>query len=268
MAPHPPPAGPYSFSGLLQTAHQIVADLAPATGLNPWSEQLLLTLALAFTVAVAIKVVEGLLIIPAAAARPIARTPEAMAICAALIDAAAALGGLLFSFGLDTPTGLTIVVVAAITFSATQSRQTFGGGHHISSINTIISRYISIKLYPEIDILRSFSKIALNASDHCVSRFGLQLIPQSVAYHAGTPVDREIGFRVIQMKRCDAKVHDVRCSEIIYRVKIDQRLDRNLAVLKRRANLTAQRHRVTRLGQRRFHKLPFGFYDEVLLQGN
>ncbi len=59
-------------------------DLAHASGLNPDRERLVLTLALALVVAVALKVVGALLIaamliIPAAAARGLTRSPEAMA---------------------------------------------------------------------------------------------------------------------------------------------------------------------------------------------
>ena len=96
-------------------------DLATASGVNPRREQLILTLALAVTVAVAIKVVGALLIaamliIPAAAARPFARTPEVMAMAACIIGMIAALGGLAASFTLDTPTGPSIVSVAAVLF--------------------------------------------------------------------------------------------------------------------------------------------------------
>ena len=60
-------------------------DLARASGIDPRREELGLTLALALVVAVAIKVVgvlliTALLVIPAAAARPLVRTPEAMAV--------------------------------------------------------------------------------------------------------------------------------------------------------------------------------------------
>ncbi len=97
-------------------------DLATASGVNPKREQLILTLALALTVAVAIKVVgalliAALLIIPAAAARPFSRTPETMAIMAAIIGVLSALGGLAGSFIFDTPTGPSIVTVAAVVFA-------------------------------------------------------------------------------------------------------------------------------------------------------
>ncbi len=101
-------------------------DLAQASGIEPKREELVLTLALALTVAVALKVVgalliAALLIIPAAAARPLARTPEAMALIATFIGAASALGGLAVSFALDTPTGPTIVSLAAGVFALTQT---------------------------------------------------------------------------------------------------------------------------------------------------
>lgn len=97
-------------------------ELARAAGIDPRREQLALTLALAATVAVAIKVVgvlliAALLIIPAAAARAFARTPEAMAGFAALIGAAASLAGLWGAWLFDTPTGPTIVCAAAILFA-------------------------------------------------------------------------------------------------------------------------------------------------------
>lgn len=99
-------------------------DLAYASGIDPRREQLVLTLALAVVVAVAIKVVgvlliAAMLIVPAAAARPLSATPEGMAGLATLIACAATLGGLRLSFRLDTPTGPTIVCVAALIFAAT-----------------------------------------------------------------------------------------------------------------------------------------------------
>jgi zinc transport system permease protein len=99
-------------------------ELAYASGIDPKREQLVLTLALAITVAVAIKVVgvlliAAMLIIPAAAARPLARTPEAMALIAACIGAGSAVIGLRAAYVLDTPAGPSIVCVAALAFAAT-----------------------------------------------------------------------------------------------------------------------------------------------------
>ncbi|SNX71525.1 zinc transport system permease protein [Cereibacter ovatus] len=111
----------WRWQALLTTT--INEDLAAASGLNPARERLVLTLALALTVAVALKVVgalliASLLIIPAAAARGLARNPESMAILAATIGAAASLVGLGLSLGLDTPAGPSIVTAAALTFAA------------------------------------------------------------------------------------------------------------------------------------------------------
>ena len=97
-------------------------ELAFASGLNPQREQMILTLALAITVAVAIKVggvllIAALLIIPAAAARGLARTPEAMALIAAGIGAFSAIAGLRGAYIFDTPAGPSIVCVAAILFA-------------------------------------------------------------------------------------------------------------------------------------------------------
>lgn len=97
-------------------------DLACAAGISPRREQLILSLALALVVAVAIKVVGVLLIaamllIPAAAARPFARTPERMAIIAIGVGILSVLGGLQMAFEFDTPTGPTIVCVAAVLFA-------------------------------------------------------------------------------------------------------------------------------------------------------
>jgi zinc transport system permease protein len=58
----------------------------------------------------------ALLIIPAAAARPLARTPEGMALIAALIGAAAAPLGIFTAFAVDAPAGPAIVLAAAALF--------------------------------------------------------------------------------------------------------------------------------------------------------
>lgn len=108
----------------------ISPDLAQASGIDPRREQLVLTLSLALVVAVAIKVVGALLIaamliVPAAAARPLAATPERMAFFAGAIAAISVLGGLQLSFILDTPTGPTIVCVAACIFAVTSTLSVF-----------------------------------------------------------------------------------------------------------------------------------------------
>jgi zinc transport system permease protein len=100
------------------------ADLAHAGGIDPRREQMVLMLALAVTVAVAIKVVGvlligALLLIPPAAARPLSRTPETMALGAAVIGALSAVLGLRAAMVLDTPAGPTIVCAAAVIFALT-----------------------------------------------------------------------------------------------------------------------------------------------------
>jgi zinc transport system permease protein len=96
-------------------------DLAHASGYSPKREQFILTIALAVVVAVAIKVVgvlliAAMLIIPAATARPLSKTPEAMAVIAAIIACSSSLAGLKASYLFDSPTGPTIVCAAAILF--------------------------------------------------------------------------------------------------------------------------------------------------------
>ena len=101
-------------------------ELAMAAGIDPRVERLVLSLALAVVVALAIRVVGSLLIsamliVPAAAARTWARTPERMAAGAALIAAASVILGLWASLRLDTPAGPSIVTAAAIFFVVSQA---------------------------------------------------------------------------------------------------------------------------------------------------
>jgi zinc transport system permease protein len=97
-------------------------DLAHASGLDPARERMVLTIALAVVVAVAIKIVGALLIaamliIPAAAARGLARSPESMAAMAVGIGAVSVLAGLQLSLWQDTPAGPSIVTAAAVIFA-------------------------------------------------------------------------------------------------------------------------------------------------------
>lgn len=103
-------------------------DLAHAAGIRPDRERLVLVIALALVVALALKIVGALLIaamliIPAAAARGLARTPEAMALGAVGIGMLAGLGGLGLSLWQDTPAGPSIIVVASGIFALTALRQ-------------------------------------------------------------------------------------------------------------------------------------------------
>ncbi len=99
-------------------------DLAAARGYDARREQLILTLALAVLVAVAIKIVGALLItamliIPAAAARSMSRTPESMAVIAAVVGLCSIISGLSASFYWNTPTGPTMIVAAIVLFVLT-----------------------------------------------------------------------------------------------------------------------------------------------------
>ena len=98
-------------------------ELAAAEGIPAPLYRLALVLLLAVVIAVAMKIVgvllvTALLIIPAASARGLARSPEQMAVLATIIAATAAVGGLMLSLYVDTPSGPSIVVVAAALFVA------------------------------------------------------------------------------------------------------------------------------------------------------
>lgn len=97
-------------------------DLAVASGIDPKREELILMLALAAVVAFSLKVVgalliTALLIIPAAAARGLARGPVAMAFIAAGIGGGAALAGVRVALWADSPVGPTIVALLACAFA-------------------------------------------------------------------------------------------------------------------------------------------------------
>jgi zinc transport system permease protein len=66
---------------------------------------------------VGVLLVTALLVIPAAAARRFAASPESMAVWAALLGAAAVLIGLYASLAFDTPSGPSVVVAAAALFA-------------------------------------------------------------------------------------------------------------------------------------------------------
>jgi zinc transport system permease protein len=105
----------WRWRGLLLAT--LSADMAAAAGIVAARERLVLTAALALLVAVALKVVgvlliTAMLIVPAAAARAFARTPEAMAAIAVAMGTLATVAGLAGSFRLDTPAGPSIVVAA------------------------------------------------------------------------------------------------------------------------------------------------------------
>ncbi len=106
-------------------AETLSHDLAYAAGLSPRRDRMLLMLLIACVVAVSIKAVGALLItamliIPAAAARGLARGPEAMALIATLIGAVSAVGGLYLARKIGTPAGPSIICLASAAFILAQ----------------------------------------------------------------------------------------------------------------------------------------------------
>jgi zinc transport system permease protein len=104
-------------------AMTINEELAAVEGVPVAKMRLLLMLMIALVIAVAMKIVgvlliTSLLIIPAASARPLSRSPEQMAILASLLGCAAVVFGLIFSFEFDTPAGPSVVVAAMSLFIA------------------------------------------------------------------------------------------------------------------------------------------------------
>ncbi|HZV21274.1 MAG TPA: metal ABC transporter permease, partial [Hyphomicrobiales bacterium] len=102
-------------------AATINAELAAAEGVPVRRIETAFVLLIAVTVALAMKVVgilliTSLMIFPAAAARPFAKTPEQMAALAAGTAAAAVLGGLFLSVKFDTPAGPSIVLALSALF--------------------------------------------------------------------------------------------------------------------------------------------------------
>jgi zinc transport system permease protein len=98
-------------------------DLAAAEGVATERIKFAFVLVLALVAAIAIKIVGVLLtiaflIMPAAAARPLAGTPERMAVIAAVIGMLAVATGLFLSVSLDTPGGPSIVLMLALFFAA------------------------------------------------------------------------------------------------------------------------------------------------------
>ena len=103
------------------TVHE---DLARTEGVNIIRTQIAFMILLALVIAMAMKIVgillvTALLIIPAAAARRFARTPEQMAIFAAIAGSIAVALGLQGSLLWDLPSGPAIVVAAALIFVVT-----------------------------------------------------------------------------------------------------------------------------------------------------
>jgi zinc transport system permease protein len=100
------------------TVHE---DLARVEGVPVARVKLIFMLMIAFVIAMAMKIVgvvliTSLLIIPAAAARRMARTPEGMALGALAVGVLSVFAGIGTSLVVDAPTGPMIVVSAAVFF--------------------------------------------------------------------------------------------------------------------------------------------------------
>lgn len=94
-------------------------ELARAEGVNGAIVRGVFTLLLALVIAVAIKIVGILLaiaflVVPVVAARPLAATPEKMAVLTGVISTLSVLMGMALSVWLDVPGGPAIVLVMAI----------------------------------------------------------------------------------------------------------------------------------------------------------
>nr|VFJ93837.1 MAG: zinc transport system permease protein [Candidatus Kentron sp. LFY]VFJ97039.1 MAG: zinc transport system permease protein [Candidatus Kentron sp. LFY]VFK19865.1 MAG: zinc transport system permease protein [Candidatus Kentron sp. LFY] len=104
---------------LSATVHE---DLAAVEGVAVERMRLIFVSMVACVIAVGMKVVGvllivSLLIIPAAIARRVAKSPEQMAITAALFGSASVIGGFTASLRWDLPTGPAIVVMATLLFA-------------------------------------------------------------------------------------------------------------------------------------------------------
>jgi zinc transport system permease protein len=114
---------------LAVTVHE---ELARAEDVPVLPVRLAFTLLLAVVIAVSLKIVgilliTSLLIIPAATARRIARSPESMAIFAAAAGSLAVAAGLFASLQWDTPSGPSVVVAAFLLFLASLALGRFRG---------------------------------------------------------------------------------------------------------------------------------------------
>ena len=103
---------------LMSTIHE---ELARVEGYRVGLLRLSLMLMFALVIAVAMKVVgvlliTALLIIPAATARPLAQTPERMAVLASLIGMLSIIAGMSLSWWSDTAAGPSVVVSAFVFF--------------------------------------------------------------------------------------------------------------------------------------------------------
>lgn len=103
---------------LALTVHQ---EMAEVEGVNATLVRFIFMVLLAIVIAVSLKIVgllliTSLLVIPAATARHLSKTPEQMAALAAVIGCVTVVAGLAESFVWDLPSGAAIVLTATVLF--------------------------------------------------------------------------------------------------------------------------------------------------------
>lgn len=111
------------------TVHE---EIAAAEGIRTSLIRMMFTALIALTVAIAMKIVgvllvTALLIVPAAAARRFAASPEAMAIGAAIVGIISVVAGLAGSLTWDAPAGPSMVGAAVVAFAAVTAAGGFAG---------------------------------------------------------------------------------------------------------------------------------------------
>lgn len=116
----------------------ISVDIAKAEGIHTTLINIIFMLLIAFVIAVSARILGALLItslmlIPAASARQIAKSPTQMAFFASILGMISVIAGIYFSYRFDAPSGPTIIVTASAIFIVMMSfgliRQTCSKGH-------------------------------------------------------------------------------------------------------------------------------------------
>lgn len=116
----------YNWNKLVaMTVHE---ELAAVEGVSLPRQKMLFVISLALTIAIAMKIlgvllITAMLIIPPAAARPFAKTPEQMVFLAMGLGMLSVCSGLGASLWFDLPAGPAIVVAAATLFAVTQMKR-------------------------------------------------------------------------------------------------------------------------------------------------
>lgn len=104
---------------LALTVHE---EMAEVEGVNATLVRFVFMILLAVVIAVSLKIVgllliTSLLVIPAATARRLSRTPEQMAVIASVVGCITVVAGLAESYAWDLPSGAAIVLTGAILFA-------------------------------------------------------------------------------------------------------------------------------------------------------